>query len=36
MHFTDPKVLNGPHVIGSGDVTLGVVEGVYADIQGSG
>ena len=33
MHFTDPKVLNGLHVIGRGDVTLGVVEGVYADIR---
>jgi hypothetical protein len=33
MHFTDPKVLNGLRVIGRGDVTLGVVEGVYADIR---
>ena len=33
MHFTDPKVLNGLRVIGRGNVTLGVVEGVYADIR---
>jgi PRC-barrel domain protein len=33
MHFTDPKALLGLHVIGREDVTLGVVEDVYADIR---
>ncbi len=33
MHFTDPKVLIGMNVIGRGDVTLGLVEDVYADIR---
>jgi hypothetical protein len=33
MHFTDPKELDGLHVIGRNDVTLGVVEGIYADTR---
>jgi PRC-barrel domain len=33
MHFQDPKVLLGLHVIGREDVTLGVVQDVYADIR---
>lgn len=33
MHFTDPEVLLGLHVIGREDATLGVVEDVYADIR---
>jgi hypothetical protein len=33
MHFTDPIELGGRHVIGRNDVTLGVVEGIYADIR---
>jgi hypothetical protein len=33
MHFMDPKALAGLHVIGSRDVKLGIVEGVYADIR---
>jgi hypothetical protein len=33
MHFTDPKVLVGLRVVGSEDITLGVVEDVYADIR---
>jgi PRC-barrel domain len=33
MHFTDPKALLGLRVIGREDVTLGVVEDVYADIR---
>src|ERR1700760_2978455 len=33
MHFTDPKVLVGLDVTGREDVTLGVVEDVYADIR---
>jgi hypothetical protein len=33
MHFLDPKALAGLHVIGSRDVKLGIVEGVYADIR---
>lgn len=33
MHFTDPEELDGLHVIGRNDVTLGVVEGSYADIR---
>jgi hypothetical protein len=33
MHFTDPKELGGLQVIDRNDVTLGVVEGVYADIS---
>jgi hypothetical protein len=33
MHFMDPKELGGLHVIGRNDVTLGVVEDIYADIR---
>jgi hypothetical protein len=33
MHFMDPKALAGLYVIGSSNVELGVVEGVYADIR---
>jgi hypothetical protein len=33
MHFMDPKELGGLRVLGRNDVTLGVVEGVYADIR---
>jgi len=33
MHFMDPEELDGLHVIGRNDVTLGVVEGTYADIR---
>jgi PRC-barrel domain len=33
MHFTDPKALAGLDVIGSKNVRLGVVDGVYADIR---
>lgn len=33
MHFMDPKELGGLHVIGRNDVTLGVVEGIFADIR---
>jgi hypothetical protein len=33
MHFMDPKALAGLHVIGSRNVKLGIVEGVYADIR---
>lgn len=33
MHFTDPKVLLGLRVIGRENVTLGVVEDVYADVR---
>jgi hypothetical protein len=33
MHFMDPKALAGRHIIGSRDVKLGIVEGVYADIR---
>lgn len=34
MHFVDPRALACLHVIGSGDVKLGAVEGVYAEING--
>jgi hypothetical protein len=30
MHFMDPDELDGLHVIGRNDVTLGVVDGTYA------
>ena len=33
MYFMDPKELDGLHVIGRNDVTIGVVEGTYADIR---
>jgi len=33
MHFMDPKALASLYVIGSSNVELGVVEGVYADIR---
>ena len=33
MHFMDPGELGGLHVIGSNDVTLGVVDGIYTDIR---
>jgi hypothetical protein len=33
MHFTDPKELGGLPVIDRNDVTLGVLEGVHAEIR---
>ena len=33
MYFMDPEELDGLHVIGRNDVTIGVVEGTYADIR---
>jgi PRC-barrel domain len=33
MHFMDPKKLDGLDVIGRNNATLGVVEGIYADIR---
>lgn len=33
MHFMDPKMLVGMHVIGRNGVTLGVVEDVYVDLR---
>jgi hypothetical protein len=35
MHFTDPRELGGMRVIGSNDVALGVVNGIYTDIRSS-
>jgi len=35
MHFMDPKEPGGLHVVGRNNVTLGVVDGIYAGI-GSG
>jgi PRC-barrel domain len=33
MHFMDPKKLGGLDVIGCNEVSLGVVDGIYADIR---
>jgi hypothetical protein len=33
MHFMDPNELGGLHVIGRNEVTLGVVDDIYADIR---
>lgn len=33
MHFANPGELDGLHVIGSNDVTLGVVDDIYTDLR---
>lgn len=33
MHFMDRKELGSLHVIGRNDVTLGVIDGIYAGIR---